>query len=128
MPFREGFKPIFTEEQNSEVEYIHILPNENNNTTTTEMMVETTETISTNPNTNPGESDENVQKTSTNLEIQTTEDIPETITTYVITIKDVDDDDTTIATTTTNILTEEELEGTSIAPPTTIDFMEIMEY
>ena len=127
MPFREGFKPIFTEEQNSEVEYIHILPNENNNTTTTEMMVETTETISANPNMNPEESDENVQKTSTNLEIQTTEDIPETITTSVITIKDVVDD-TTIATTTTDGLAEEELEGISIAPPTTIDFMEIMEY
>ena len=124
MPFREGFKPIFTEEQISEVEYIHILPNENNNTTTTEMMVETTETISANPNTNPEESDE---KTSTNLEIQTTEDIPETITTSVITIKDVVDD-TTIATTTTDSLAEEELEGISIAPPTTIDFMEIMEY
>ena len=127
MPFREGFKPIFTEEQNSEVEYIHILPNENNNTTTTEMMVETTETISANPNTNPVESDEYVQKTSTNLEIQTTEDIPETITTSVITIKDVVDD-TTIAATTTDSLAEEELEGISIAPPTTIDFMEIMEY
>ena len=127
MPFREGFKPIFTEEQNSEVEYIHILPNENNNTTTTEMMVETTESISANPNTNSGESDENVQKTSTNLEIQTTEDIPETITTSVITIKDVVDD-TTIAATTTDSLAEEELEGISIAPPTTIDFMEIMEY
>ena len=127
MPFREGFKPIFTEEQNSEVEYIHILPNENNNTTTTEMMVETTETISANPNMNSGESDENVQKTSTNLEIQTTEDIPETITTSVITIKDVVDD-TTIAATTTDSLAEEELEGISIAPPTTIDFMEIMEY
>ena len=127
MPFREGFKPIFTEEQNSEVEYIHILPNENNNTTTTEMMVETTETISANPNSNPEESDENVQKTSTNLEIQTTEDIPETITTSVITIKDVVDD-TTIAATTTDSLAEEELEGISIAPPTTIDFMEIMEY
>ena len=127
MPFREGFKPIFTEEQNSEVEYIHILPNENNNTTTTEIMVETTETISANPNTNPEESDENVQKTSTNLEIQTTEDIPETITTSVITIKDVVDD-TTIAATTTDSLAEEELEGISIAPPTTIDFMEIMEY
>ena len=124
MPFREGFKPIFTEEQNSEVEYIHILPNENNNTTTTEMMVETTETKSANPNTNPEESDE---KTSTNLEIQTTEDIPETITTSVITIKDVVDD-TTIAATTTDSLAEEELEGISIAPPTTIDFMEIMEY
>ena len=127
MPFREGFKPIFTEEQNSEVEYIHILPNENNNTTTTEMMVETTETISANPNTNPEESDENVQKTATDLEIQTTEDIPETITTSVITIKDVVDD-TTIAATTTDSLAEEELEGISIAPPTTIDFMEIMEY
>ena len=127
MPFREGFKPIFTEEQNSEEEYIHILPNKNNNTTTTEMMVETTETISANPNTNPEESDENVQKTSTNLEIQTTEDIPETITTSVITIKDVVDD-TTIAATTTDSLAEEELEGISIAPPTTIDFMEIMEY
>ena len=127
MPYREGFKPIFTEEQNSEVEYIHILPNENNNTTTTEIMVETTETISANPNTNPEESDENVQKTSTNLEIQTTEDIPETITTSVITIKDVVDD-TTIAATTTDSLAEEELEGISIAPPTTIDFMEIMEY
>ena len=121
MPFREGFKPIFIEEQNSEVEYIHIFPNENNNTTTTEMMVETTETISANPNTNPVESDE------TNLEIQTTEDIPETITTSVLTIKDVVDD-TTIAATTTDSLAEEELEGISIAPPTTIDFMEIMEY
>ena len=127
MPFREGFKPIFTEEQNSEVEYIHILPNENNNTTTTEMMVETTETKSANRNTNPEESDENGQKTSTNLEIQTTEDIPETITTSVITIKDVVDD-TTIAATTTDSLAEEELEGISIAPTTTIDFMEIMEY
>ena len=127
MPFREGFKPIFTEEQNSEVEYIHILPNENNNTTTTEIMVETTETKSANPNTNPEESDENVQKTATDLEIQTTEDIPETITTSVITIKDVVDD-TTIAATTTDSLAEEELEGISIAPPTTIDFMEIMEY
>ena len=123
MPFREGFKPIFTEEQNSEVEYIHILPNENNNTTTTEIIVETTETISANPNTNSGEPDKNVQ----NLEIQTTEDIPETITTSVITIKDVVDD-TTIAATTTDSLAEEELEGISIAPPTTIDFMEIMEY
>ena len=126
IPFIEDFKPIFTEEQNSEVEYIHILPN-NNNTTTTEIMVETTEIISTNPNTNSGEPDENVQNTATNLEIQTTEDIPEIITTSVITNKDVDDDDTTIATT-TDSLAEEELEGISVAPATSIDFMEIMEY
>ena len=126
IPNREDFKPIFTEEQNSEVEYVHILPN-NNNTTTTEIMVETTEIISTNPNTNTGEPDENVLNTATNLEIQTTEDIPEIITTPVITIKDVDDDDTTIATT-TDSLAEEELEGISIAPATSIDFMEIMEY
>ena len=127
IPYREDFKPIFTEEQNSEVEYVHILPN-NNNTTTTEIMVETTEIISTNPNTNSGEPDENVQNTATNLEIQTTEDIPEIITTSVITIKDDDDDDTTIATTTTDSLAEEELEGISVAPATSIDFMEIMEY